>query len=105
MDYNYEIITSPLATNDLIEIFDYIKNSLFAEKAAENLIQKIMQHVDQLSTAPEMYPELDNPFFRKKAYRKIIVNNYVVIYSVDHTKQKVNIIRAFYGAMDYEKYL
>lgn len=105
MEYNYEIIISPLAKNDLIEIFDYIKNSLFAEKSAENLIQKITRHVDHLSTAPEMYPELDNPLFRKKGYRKIVINNYVVIYSVDHTKQKVYIIRAFYGAMDYEKYL
>lgn len=105
MEYNYEIETSPLAKNDLLEIFDYIKNSLFAEKAAGNLIQKIMQHVDQLATSPEMYPALDNPFFKEKGYRKIIINNYVIIYSVDHAKKKVNVIRAFYAAMDYEKFL
>jgi hypothetical protein len=41
----------------------------------------------------------------KEGYQKAIVKNCIVIYKVDETMKKVNIMRLFYGAQDYAKLL
>lgn len=105
MNCEYVIEFSALAANDLEEISDYISSTLYAEQAAKKLMRKILKQLRQLASMPEMCPLLDNSALEKKHYRKLVVDNYVVLYSVDHEKEKVNVIRMFYGARDYEKFL
>jgi plasmid stabilization system protein ParE len=35
----------------------------------------------------------------------LVIHKYVVLYSVDEENKTVIVMRVFYGAMDYEKYV
>ena len=38
-------------------------------------------------------------------YRKIVINNYIALYTVDENKKEVVITRIFYGSMNYSNHL
>ena len=41
----------------------------------------------------------------QKGYRKIVINNYIALYTVDENKKEVVITRIFYGSMNYSNHL
>ena len=83
------------------DIYEYISKSLMAEKAAENLINKIERNILRLETMPESCSIIEEFKERKKQYRKLIINNYVAIYRIDEENRKVYIIRIVYGGRNY----
>lgn len=99
----YKLIFAPEFVKDLDETFSYISQMLTAQDAAVRLMKKIDDSIMKLKTFPEMYPLCDEPL-DALGYRKIIVNNYVMIYFVDYEKKNVNMLRCFYGKRDYLKY-
>lgn len=105
MDCKYITEISPLAEKDLEYIFEYINNELKAANAAKSLMQKIIKNIRLLETMPEMCPLLTNSRLNKANYHKLIIDNFIMIYTIDYNKKKVYIIRAFYGHQNYEEYL
>ena len=103
MTTTYKLIFAPEFVKDLDEKFSYISQTLQAENAAKSLMKKIDDSIMNLKTYPEMYPTCNEPL-DALGYRKIIVKNYVIIYSVDHSAKSVNLLRCFYGKQDYMKY-
>lgn len=99
----YRLIFAPEFTRDLDEIFEYISCTLSAPLAAENQMAKIDKAITALKTMPYMYPICDE-LLGELNYRKIAVNNYVIIYSVDENNRCANLLRAFYGKSEYYKF-
>lgn len=84
MDSKYKVILTAKAREDLREVYDYISKSLMAEKAANNLVNKIQENILSLEDMPEMYSIVDiNKDREQQKYRKMVINNYVAIYRVD----------------------
>mgnify|MGYP003400320478 FL=1 len=52
-----------------------------------------------------MCPVCSDEVLKEMNYRRLIVQNYIIIYSVNEKSQAVNILRLFYGKSDYLKYL
>ncbi|NLK53162.1 MAG: type II toxin-antitoxin system RelE/ParE family toxin [Syntrophomonadaceae bacterium] len=46
-----------------------------------------------------------NEVLRDRGYRRLVIHKYVVLYAVDDDNKTVIVMRVFYGAMDYEKYV
>ena len=42
---------------------------------------------------------------KDRTLRKLIVNNYIVFYRADKNREEIQVVRALYGMMDYEKLL
>ena len=101
MAIKYELILTDRAKQELEDIYEYISKSLMAEKAAENLINKIERNILRLETMPESCSIIEEFKERKKQYRKLIINNYVAIYRIDEENRKVYIIRIVYGGRNY----
>lgn len=101
MAIKYELILTDRAKQELEDIYEYISKSLMAEKAAENLINKIERNILRLETMPESCSIIEEFKERKKQYRKLIINNYLAIYRIDEEKRKVYIIRIVYGGRNY----
>ena len=102
MDSKYKVILTAKAREDLREVYDYISKSLMAEKAANNLVNKIQENILSLEDMPEMYSIVDiNKDREQQKYRKMVINNYVAIYRVDKENRLVYIVRIVYGGRNY----
>lgn len=90
---------SPMARNDLDEIWNYITNELKSFSAAENTVNGIMDAVDALREFPEAGTKL---LFHNKldsGYRFIIYKNYVAFYHIQ--TNEIYVDRIIYGKRDY----
>lgn len=98
---SYKIILSDEAYADIDETLDYITNNLHNPIAARNLLGKIEAEYNELSLNPYMYAACNDVQLRKEGYRKVVINNYVMIYRVDEDSNFVYIVRVFYGGRNY----
>lgn len=99
---NYEIVLTDIAKEELEEIYDYIFNNLYNELAANNLMNKMEQAIFSLEQNPykcvEVHIRQSN-----EVYRKLVVDNYIVLYDVDEEDKQVVVYRAIYGKRNYLK--
>ncbi|NLV21019.1 MAG: type II toxin-antitoxin system RelE/ParE family toxin [Syntrophomonadaceae bacterium] len=105
MDDRFQLKITPAAANDLDQIYYYITNILVAPQAADNLLDDIETAILSLCDFPYRYQYSHNEVLRNKGYRKLAIHKYVMLYSVDEENKTVIVMRVFYGAMDYEKYV
>ena len=85
----------------LEEICDYITNILKNEDASNRLREKVMYNVLLLEKSPEMFVEIEKIDKTERNYRKIVINNYVILYTVDKTEKNVYIAHIYYGGRNY----
>ena len=83
------------------QIYDYISSSLKRNNAAQRIIKEVNDKIIRLSNNPYLYSKIDKVDRLKLEYHKIIVNNYIVLYSIDSSNNKVFVSRIFYGKMNY----
>lgn len=97
----YKLIISRLAHQDLDKIVSYIAIELSNPIAASNFLNELTKCYDYLKTNPLMYELCYDKLLKKEAYRKVVIKNYLLIYTVDENSKIINIMRFFYGAQDY----
>ena len=93
-----EILFSPEAQRDIMEIGDYIAYQLHNTSAARSLIARIEQAILSLAQFPESglllsFPGLTIP------YRHLTCGNYLIFYHL--SEGAVQIDRILYGRRDY----
>ena len=94
------LIISPRYTQKLLEIAEY-GYELFGAKVSDSFISKIENRVMALPKMPDMYPK--NRFIEsteKKVYRNILIEKYVVLYSV--TVRAIRVISIYHTAINPE---
>lgn len=96
---------APKAYEDIEEVYKYISEKLFAEVAANNLLEKIEESVMRLEEFPFSCNYVSDEVLKSKGYRKLIVDNYIVFYIVDEKNKKVVIVRILFGAQKYNDIL
>ncbi len=101
----FQLQITPAAAHDLDNIYYYITNHLATPQAADNLLGDIEKAILSLSDFPYRCQYSRNEILRDKGYRRMVVHKYVVLYSIDEENRIVIVMRVFYGAMDYEKYV
>lgn len=81
---NYKIIWSPKANEDLKKIYFYIAHYLNEDEIAKNLINIILDSISKLNYFPERHSRICIFENNLKITRKLIVNNFIVLYQVDN---------------------
>lgn len=102
---NYSLKFTPKATEDLEQIYSYISKKLFAEIAADNLLEKIETNIMRLKSFPFSCTIVTDEFLKAREYRKLTVENYVVFYKLKEVEKQVIIMRILYGAQYYQDML
>ena len=102
---NYTLKFTPKAEEDLDEIYDYMATKLFAETAAESLMDKIENAFMRLEEYPFSCSFVFDGPLKSRGYRKLIVDNYIAFYLVNKSEKQVIIMRVLYGASDYKNVL
>ena len=78
-----------------------IEEKLKAENAANRLRIKIKDSIKGLYTSPEMYAKTEKLDRIKRVYRRIPIDNYVLLYTVDKENKIVYISHMYYGGRNY----
>ena len=101
--YNLEFL--PIAKDDMLEIVKYISEELKNPIAAENLAEDFITSAEQVCEFPYAN-NLYTPIKPLEAeYRRIIVKNYLMFYTVNEPSKTVTIMRVIYARRDIEKQL
>ena len=101
----YKLQFSKQAAADLDETFEYISAALKAPMAAQNLMAKIDRAIHQLTDMPEAHPLFADDTLQMLGYRKLVIDSFIVVYSVNKSNQTIAVVRVFYGRQDYLKHL
>lgn len=102
---NYTIKFTPVAHNDLKEMYSYISQELFVENVAEDLLSRIETNILRLNFFPYSGSYPADAVLRHKGYRLIIIDNYIVFYIVDEQEKQVIIMRVLHGKQKYADFL
>jgi len=99
----HKIKINPLATEDLIQIKNYISNELDNQAAALDVVRKIIGKYEMLKEFPLMGAVLSSKINIETDFRYLISDNYLIFYNLDN--EFVYIYRILYSGRDYLRIL
>ena len=85
--YNVELTDE--CKKDIRNIYTYIRNNLDAEDAANRLIDKFEFAIRNLEYFSKIYAVIDKYENIRRIYRRIVVNNYIILFTIDEKDKKV----------------
>lgn len=85
------------ATIDLNAIDQYITFNLLAPLTAMKQTNRILDAVDTLKEMPYRNPLYDKEPWKSKGLRKLLVDNYIVLYTTEETSNEILIRHIFYS--------
>ena len=92
----YTVYISKQADQDLRSIYEYIAFSLSSPESALSQLNRLEEKIIGLNEFPFRFPVYKNDI------RYVPIDNYLVFYTVDETKQTAFIVRVMYGKRDVE---
>jgi len=101
----YAVEYAESAKQDLRDIYGYISDALLEPAIAANQTNRIMDGADSLCHMPLRHRLYDKEPWRSRGLRVFPVDNYVVLYLHDESKQTVTITRIMYGGRDIDRQL
>lgn len=88
---------------EVTNIYSYISNNLKDNIAAKRLIEEMMERILDLENFPELYIKIGKTDRLKRDYHKMVIKNYIVLYSIDFLNKKVFISHIIYQRRNYFK--
>lgn len=101
LNMEYKIQFTEKCLEDIEDACQYIKEKLKEENAVNRLRIKIKDSVKGLSISPEMYAKTEKFDRLKNEYRRIPIDNYVLLYTVNKKRNTVYIVHFYYGGRNY----
>lgn len=99
----YKLEFLPTAKNDMLEIIKYISNELKNPIAASKLAENFIASAENICNFPysnNVYTPI-KPL--EQEYRRIIVKNYMMFYTVNESTKTFTIMRVIYAKRDFNK--
>ena len=94
----FEIAYLPIADKDLARISDAL---IEYPAKAKRLFQEIDNKIKVLEDMPFLWPEYEP----RPEYRKMVLEDHLLFYSVDQSEQKIKVYRILYSKMDIPTHL
>ncbi|MCM1545531.1 MAG: type II toxin-antitoxin system RelE/ParE family toxin [Clostridiales bacterium] len=93
----YEINYRPEAQADLIDTVRYISGKLKNTTAVQKIAKDIKTAIEELANDPHIYPVYFPLQPLKHEYRKFVIDNYIIFYTVEEREKVVTVFRVIYG--------
>jgi toxin ParE1/3/4 len=97
---NYEVKVTRQARGQMREIALYIANECCAPEAAQNLLDKLEESINDLAEMPKRHSLVDKEPWRSEGVRKVIVKNFLIYFWVDGENMKVQVVAVIYEKRD-----
>jgi plasmid stabilization system protein ParE len=98
MDFRVDF--SEEAELEIDAIYDYIANKLDNPGAAERLHGKIIQTSYKIADNPYIFRLCFEERLREKGYRRAIVDNFIMLFTVDEDDSLIIVRNVVYGRRD-----
>ena len=89
----------------MVEIVMYISRELNNPLAADRLAAEFVEAGERIPAFPYANPAYIPLRPLKYEYRKLVVQNYMMLYWVDEENKVVTVARVIYGKRDFERLL
>jgi len=99
----YFVNITDIAEEDILSTAKYIADTLKAPKAANNLLDEIEKHEDELKKNPHIYPLVSDEYLAEKGIRFVLIKNYMLFFTIND--DVVDVIRFLYGRRDWKNIL
>lgn len=99
MEYKLKLTDEFLEEID--EICDYISINLKSPNIANKLRKKVVYNLLPLEKSPKMFAEIEKMSKTERRYRRIIVDNYIILYVIDEEEKIIYIAHIYYGGRNY----
>ena len=97
----YEIEFTEGARDEIKTIYEYISKNLLNEDAAKRLMRKMRKNIMNLAKSPEIYVKIEKKDRLKRNFRRMVVDNFIVLYTIDKYKKTIYISHMYYGKKNY----
>jgi addiction module RelE/StbE family toxin len=97
VSFPFKLVYTPLARQDMLELFTYIADVLNAPQSATKLLDGIEQAVLRLKESPYSAPAARDEYLAVQGYRVLIFRTYLVFYKVVEKDRQVIVHRVVYG--------
>ena len=97
----YETAITETCIDEIDESCDYIEKVLKADMASNRLRKKIRYNIKKLKFSPKIYVKINKTDRNKRDYRRIVIDNYVIIYTIVEEDNTILISHMYYGGRDY----
>ncbi|MFA5384063.1 MAG: type II toxin-antitoxin system RelE/ParE family toxin [Eubacteriales bacterium] len=101
----YRIDVSEPAENDLRDIVRYISAQLSASMTALQMMDTVEEAIMGLAVMPQKCPPVTDERLAMMGYRKLLVKNYIVFFTIDKKSKVVNVERILYARRDWRHIL
>ncbi|WP_432419282.1 type II toxin-antitoxin system RelE/ParE family toxin [Gracilimonas sediminicola] len=99
MDYDFEILWSEKALNDLDRILEYLETQ-WTLTEVQNFKKILFQRIGLIGKYPKLFrPSKIKPYLR----RSVLSKQTSIYYQVDKHKPRITIVRLFDNRMDIRK--
>ena len=97
----YKVIITLTAYREINQIYEYIAEELYAEDVAKSLLKRIEEAVQRLKYTPRIHTIIEKIDELKRDYRKIVIKNYRILYTIDEENKAVFISHIYYSGRNY----
>ena len=101
----YRVDLSEPAENDLRYIVRYISAQLSAPMTALKMMDTIAEAITGLAVMPQTCPPVTDERLAMMGYRKLLVKNYIVFFTIDEKSQVVDVEKILYARRDWRHIL
>ena len=97
----YKVKLTAVFLEEIEEICNYITNKLKNIDASNRLREKVIYNILLLENSPKMCAKIGKVDRVKRQYRRLVVNNFIILYTVDEKEKIVYIAHIYYGGRNY----
>lgn len=97
----YKVIVLPKFDNEFYKIFGYVIKHSKKNKVHYKLFEQIIQKLQQLEYMPKIYTKIEKSDELGRRYRRIIIKQYIILYTIDEYKKQVYISHIYYKKSNY----
>lgn len=97
----YKVEITEECLEEINEIYEYISNKLIAKEAAKRLIKEVKKSILNLAESPYLYMKIGKTDKLKREYHRIVIKNYIILYTIDDKNKKIFISHMIYGKRNY----
>jgi mRNA-degrading endonuclease RelE of RelBE toxin-antitoxin system len=89
----YTLLFSKIIHEDVDSCYNYVKETLEAPRAAEDMIGELIKKLDYIKDTPFTRPLVQDKYLASLEIRSIKIKQYVLYYQIEKEKRIINIKR------------
>ncbi len=97
----YRVVVSATCKNSIFNTFEYISTNLNANNASKHLKTLISRAIENLKNSPYMYPVIKKYKGINLEYRRIVLGNFIMLYSINERNKTAYLSHFYYGKSNY----